>query len=413
MNKILIPTHLLEVLDKDMLDDICLRSINTIDYIIEEDRRGYNSGQYIKLITENTIKYICLSRDDSTESRNAFIMQNLPSAYQYYLMDKSSNKVFEYYVRDVRFPHTASMIFAYKVLLTANIKILNIDKIIPTERTAYDFRTPFIDFKQMRKMRIESSERNSGNSPTLFEETDEGISVYGKSYGVNGRETTAICMALKNLVDLPIKVYNVNETDPQHLASVDPANRYILEYLGVEIDDGRMDFETTDEDIAKRNSKKYHYNLLQKFKEKKCYLCGCDIEYLIIGSHIHRVTDILHSNLAEEEKQTQIIDGDNGFWLCANHDKLFEYGLIYFENDKLKVRNNLSEFQKKYVYESTFYMRKIYDSFNSNNKDFNINYTDDNDMVFSILPEHYNERMHQYLEIHRNRTDKINEYDLT
>lgn len=407
MNKFLIPTHLLDVLDESMLDDICLRSINSKDYVVEEDHRGHNSGQYIKLITDNVTKYICLSRNDSTVARNTFIMQNVPSSYQAFLMDNSINKEFEYYVRDVRFSHPTSMIFAYKVLLTANIKILNIDKIIPTDRTDYDYRTPFIDFKQMRKMRIESSERNTGNCPTLFEETNEGISVYGKTYGVNGRETTAICMALKNLVDLPIKVYNVNETDPQHQASVDPANRYILEYLGIEIDDGKMDFEPSDEaGIAKRDQKRYHYNLLQKFKEKKCYLCGCDIEYLIIGSHIHRVTDILHSNLSEEEKQKQIIDGDNGFWLCANHDKLFEWGLIYFEGDKMKIRNNVSEFQKKYIYESTFYLEKIYNSFNSD-KAFNVIEIDD-ELEFHIKPEHYNENMKGYLEIHKNRSEQIN-----
>lgn len=411
MNKFLIPTHLLEVLDKDMLDDICLRSINSKDYIIEEDQRGHNSGQYIKLITNDFVKYICLSGGDSTASRNSFILQNFPTAYQHYLMDEDSNKSFEYYIRDTRFPHPPYTIFAYKVLLTGNIKILNLDMVSASDRTDYDYRTPFIDFKQMRKMRLDLQQRNSGNTSTLFEETEEGISVYGKSYGANGRETTAICLALHNLVTLPIKVYNVNETDPQHLADVDPANRYILEFLGVEIDDGRMDFETTDEAIAKRDSKRYHYNLLQKFKEKKCYLCGCDIEYLIIGSHIHRVTDILHSNISEEEKQQQIIDGENGFWLCANHDKLFEYGLIYFEDDKLRVRNNLNDFQKKYVYESTFYMRKIYDSFNSN-KDVNIIYTDNKDMMFSISPEHYTEKMHQYLEIHKNRTNKINEFDI-
>lgn len=403
MNKFLIPTHLLNRLNKDILDDISLRSINSTKYVIEEDHRGYNSGQFIKLVTKATVKYICLSAADSTESRNSFILQNFPTAYQHYLMDDSKNKEFEYYIRDTRFPHPPYTIFAYKVLLTGNIKILNLDKVTPSSRTDYDFRTPFLDFKQMRKMRLDLQRRNSGNTSTLFEEINDEISVYGKSYGANGRETTAICLALYNLVSLPIKVYNVNETDPQHLADVDPANRYILEHLGIEIDDGRMDFETTTESIAKRDSKKYHYNLLQKFKEKRCYLCGCDIENLIIGSHIHRVTDILKSNLTEEEKQLQIVDGDNGFWLCANHDKLFEYGLIYFENDKLKIRDNLSECQKNYINSLTFNMRKVYDS-----KDSNIIYNNNDDVVFSISPEHYNEKMHQYLEIHKNRTDKIN-----
>ena len=33
-------------------------------------------------------------------------------------------------------------------------------------------------------------------------------------------------------------------------------------------------------------------NLFKKFGDKKCYLCDCDIDSLIIASHIHRVTDI-------------------------------------------------------------------------------------------------------------------------
>ena len=167
-----------------------------------------------------------------------------------------------------------------------------------------------------------------------------------------------------------------------------------------------MDFEPSDEvGVAKREQKKYHYNLLQKFKEKKCYLCGCDIEYLIIGSHIHRVTDILHGNLPENEKQRQIIDGDNGFWLCANHDKLFEWGLIYFDKDKMIIRDTLSEFQKKYIYDSTFYLEKIYKSFN-NDKEFNVIEVDDS-LEFHIQEEHYNDNMKNYLEIHKRRTDKL------
>lgn len=406
MNKFLIPTHLLTVLSNEMLEDICFRSINSKEFIVEEDQRGHNSGQYIILKNNSIIKYICLSAPDSTASRNSFILQNFPTAYQHYLMDLNSNKEFEYYIRDTRFPHPPYTIFAYKVLLTANIKILNLDKVSASDRTDYDFRTPFIDFKQMRKMRLDLQQRNSGNTSTLFEENSDEISVYGKSYGANGRETTAICLALNNLVQIPIKVYNVNETDPQHLADVDPANRYILEYLGIEIDDGRMDFEPSDEvGVAKRDQKKYHYNLLQKFKEKKCYLCGCDIEYLIIGSHIHRVTDILHSNLPENEKQRQIIDGNNGFWLCANHDKLFEWGLIYFDNDKMVIRDVLSEFQKKYIYDSTFYLEKIYKSFN-NDKEFNVIEVNDS-LEFHIQEEHYNDNMKNYLEIHKQRTDKL------
>ncbi len=396
MNKFLIPTHLLQELNKGVLDDICIRSINSTDFVVEEDFRGHNSGQYIKLITDDVVKYICLSRDDSEISRNSFILQNLPSAYKFYLKDTSEKKEFEYYVRDTVHVHPAYTVFAYKVLLTAKIKILNLDKVKCSGRTDYDFRTPFLDFKQMRKMRLELQKRNGSNNSTLFEQLSEEVAVYGKTYGANGRETTAICLALVNLVDLPIKVYNVNETDPQHLASVDPANRYILNYLGVIIDDGIKDLKPEDKElIVKRNTNTYHYNLLKKYQDKKCYICGCDIEELIIASHIHRVADILRSDLTAEEKQEQIVDGNNGFWLCATHDKLFEDGLIYFENDELKIRQNLSESKKRFIKKSIFEIRDIYDLEGKN-------------LTFTISPEHYNEKMHYYLEIHRHRTEKLN-----
>lgn len=408
MIKVVLPTHLYAEMSEQEIKDICKLSYGEEDFIKEAEERGHNSGQYIKLYNGDEVKYVCLSRND-LQSRNAFILQNFPSSYQHYLEDQNKNKKFEYYIRYFGQNHPPYVIFAYKVLLTIGINILNLDRVTPSERVEFlDHRTPFIDFKQMRKARIDLQQRNSGNTSTLFEETDNEIAVYGKTYGANGRETTAICLALKKLVDLPIKVYNVNETDPQHLAEVDPANRYILDYYGIEVDDGRMDFEPSDETgVAKRDQKRYHYNLLQKFKEKKCYLCGCDIEYLIIGSHIHRVTDILHSGLPEDEKQRQIIDGDNGFWLCANHDKLFEWGLIYFEDDKMKIKNGISSYQKNYIYESTFYLEKLYESFNNENS-FNVINIDDG-LEFHIKPEHYNENMHNYLEKHRDRVTKESE----
>ena len=404
MIKFYIPTHLLSRLSKEMLDDIANLSVATSDYEVIEEVRGHNSGQYIKLQTDSEIKFICLSGERSTASRNTFILQNFPTAYQHFLMDASENKSFEYYIRDTDNPHGPYIIFSYKVLLTAKIKILNLDRVIPSRNVNFlDHRTPFLDFKQMRKFRLDSQSRNVGNNSTLFEETDKEISVYGKSYGANGRETTAICLALRKLVSLPIKVYNVNETDPAHLASVDPANKYIFDYFGIEVDDESIDFESTDENvIAKRNSKKYHYNLLQKFKEKKCYLCGCDIEKLIIGSHIHRVTDILHSDLSEDEKQRMIVDRDNGFWLCANHDKMFEHGLIYFNNDEMEIKDELSEEQKEYVIDSTFYLREIYESFSIHSNLVTINKESSNEK-FKISTEHYNENMHEYLVLHKER----------
>lgn len=400
MVELFIPTHLLGDISKDEYKDIVNRSIGNVDFIVKEDFRGHNSGQYIKLKIADTIKYICLSRKIASESRNAFILQNFPSAYQHYLEEKNPKKTFEYYIRDFSTSHPPFAIFSYKLLLTGGIKILNLDKVKVSEKAIlFDYTTPFNDYKQMRTYRLSLSKRNSSNNSTTFEENDDEISVYGKSYGANGRETTAICLALSRLVPgKNIKLYNVNETDKNHLADIDPANRYILENIGVELNDDRMDFESNDERvIAKRNTRLFHYNLLQKYKEKKCYLCGCDIEKVIQGAHIYSSTDILHSSVSEEEKTNQIVDADNGIWLCANHHLLFDYLLIYFKERYLYASDTLNKNQIEYIKNSITQGYFFNDEKIPKGENF---------LGFKINDFDFNSNMQQYLLKHTTRFSK-------
>lgn len=400
MVELFVPTHLLGDISKDEYKDIVNRSIGNVDFIVKEDFRGHNSGQYIKLKIADTIKYICLSRKIASESRNAFILQNFPSAYQHYLEEKNPKKLFEYYIRDFSTSHPPFAIFSYKLLLTGEIKILNLDKVRVSENAIlFDYTTPFNDYKQMRTYRLSLSKRNSSNNSTTFEENDDEISVYGKSYGANGRETTAICLALSRLVPgKNIKLYNVNETDKNHLADIDPANRYILENIGIELNDDRMDFESNDEKvIAKRNTRLFHYNLLQKYKEKKCYLCGCDIEKVIQGAHIYSSTDILHSSLSEEEKTKQIVDADNGIWLCANHHLLFDYLLIYFKEKYLYASDTLNKNQIDYIKNSITQGHFLRNEKIPKCKNF---------LGFKINDFDFNSNMQQYLLKHTNRFSK-------
>ena len=400
MVELFVPTHLLGDMTEDEYKDIVNRSVGDVDFIVKEDFRGHNSGQYIKLKMADTIKYICLSRKIASESRNAFILQNFPSAYQHYLEEKNPKKLFEYYIRDFSTSHPPFAIFSYKLLLTGGIKILNLDKVRVSENAIlFDYTTPFNDYKQMRTYRLNLSKKNSSNNSTTFEENDDEISVYGKSYGANGRETTAICLALSRLVPgKNIKLYNVNETDKNHLADIDPANRYILENIGIELNDDRMDFESNDEKvIAKRNTRLFHYNLLQKYKEKKCYLCGCDIEKVIQGAHIYSSTDILHSSVSEEEKTKQIVDADNGIWLCANHHLLFDYLLIYFKERYLYASDTLNKNQIEYIKNS---ITQGY--FLSNEKIPKCK----NFLGFKINDFDFNSNMQQYLLKHTNRFSK-------
>lgn len=130
------------------------------------------------------------------------------------------------------------------------------------------------------------------------------------------------------------------------------------------------------------------------------------IEETIVASHIHRITDIDNSTtMTEEEKNIAAIDSDNGFWLCANHDKMFENGLFYFLDDKLIISNDIKglvDRTEKYAEKS---ISNIKDGILQNNIRALV-YRMSDELVlknFKIEPIHYTPKMHDYLEIHRHR----------
>lgn len=67
---------------------------------------------------------------------------------------------------------------------------------------------------------------------------------------------------------------------------------------------------------------KFRDSLLKR--DKKCVICGLDIESLLVASHIKP-----WSKANDYEKQ----DENNGLLLCANHDALFDKGYISFDDD--------------------------------------------------------------------------------
>lgn len=71
-----------------------------------------------------------------------------------------------------------------------------------------------------------------------------------------------------------------------------------------------------------------------------CWLCGIENETLLIASHIQ---DASKSNIHEKA------DNNNGLLLCAQHDKLFDSGLISFDfqTGKIMISKLLSEKDRK------------------------------------------------------------------
>lgn len=81
------------------------------------------------------------------------------------------------------------------------------------------------------------------------------------------------------------------------------------------------------------NQGEFRNNLLQKYKH--CCLCGVKNPGLLIASHIKPWA---------ESNPTEKLDAENGFLLCPNHDKLFDTGLISFdENGMVLISDVLTE----------------------------------------------------------------------
>jgi len=66
----------------------------------------------------------------------------------------------------------------------------------------------------------------------------------------------------------------------------------------------------------------------------KCEIENCDINEVLIASHIKPVNVIKNDNkLSDLQKQHEIKDPNNGFLLCPNHDALFDKFFITFSED--------------------------------------------------------------------------------
>jgi len=408
MIKVIIPNFIKEkdILNSKIISDICEKSFNKTNYIIEYIDRA--NGRYINLIDGSENHFICLSSSiketNVSSGRNSFLIQYLSTAYSRYIEEKSDKKKIEIYLlltnNKAQVPYQK---FIYRCAKTLGINVLNSEFI--GEKIL-----PFSTYKELKNARSMLSDKNTGNNSSYFSDTGDYIEFFAKCYGANEKESVFLALVVQKLVNKPIHIFQVEDRDSKQLLSSDFNT---LKKCGMIFDEniGKNEFRNIDLSASEkdlRDQPAFRLNLFQKYGEKKCYICGCDIDNLIIASHIHRVTDIKNdSTISDDEKRKQIIDGDNGFWLCANHDKLFEYGFIYFDNNKLMISNKLNSQQKDFVKYITFDLPKMTNNFNKNTF---VQVAEDGEKYgfnkFIISDKDYNSNMHNYLAKHEERSLK-------
>jgi hypothetical protein len=375
MKSIITITNRLDLeISRDDIKEIYKKSMGDGDFEVVIDE-GRTFGHYITIENEKIKKFVLLS-SKTNESRNAYLSQFIFPAYSSFITDNTSKqKVFEVYLFPNNTVDANYNIFIFRLLKTLDIVIINESDFLKSEIPK------FHNYKDIETFRNNNRDRNSNNNSTYFSEEEDRIEVYAKVFGANGEESAFLCLILKKVSRKPIWLYQVFDNDQKSLPH---KILTILESAGVEIKEEISEVENPSIELTKpekdlRDTPKFHYNLLKKFNFKKCYLCACDIGPIIIGSHIHRVADIKNdTSISVEEKIQQIVDGDNGLWLCASHDKLFESGLVYFQDDKLKISNILTKIQITFVEDIT-----------------------KNDTIES---DYFNKKMKNYIDLHFKRT---------
>lgn len=415
---------------KHELDKIIEASEGIVgEYSIEFEERKY--GQYFILENDNEKKWITISADytiskEDGGSTNAYFVQFIPMALRALFEDNTyKNKKAELYLKGTSHSRatTDGQILYYRVARTIDINILNANELNRVGRNIQkEIEKKFKTVEEWQSERLKMQNRKTSNRSSYILEENDSYIFYGKTFGANGRESIFILYMLSKLVKKEgkkIYLYEVadNGTTAIESSMNDDDKRFknMLESFGIIYYIDSVDYVENEavgklldeKDKDARHQAEFMRNLLIKFNAerdengevkrnkngspiivntmKKCYLCECTIQKAIIASHVQRVTDINKLPIPFEEKRKKAVDGDNGFWLCANHDKMFEYGIITFDENTGLLQidlESLDEKQKKYINEITQKMK--------------------------VDEKHFTEKLKEYLEIHNNRIKQQN-----
>ncbi|KAF5032168.1 hypothetical protein DSECCO2_620090 [anaerobic digester metagenome] len=326
-----------ELLTEDILKDICQKITGRCDYTCFFDDEGYNKGRLAILKYENVTTFISFSETEANGRNSSF--QSVPSALNSYYLDAIGEKrICFYFLPAVGHIKTFYFMFMYRLMITAGIEFLNADSFLGTKIL------PFSTVEDIIAVRNLNRGRNKSNNSTYVTISDKRVpQIYGKTYGASKYETTLFAVALSKITNKLIELYEIQEKDLKELPkrSLD-----VIQSLGIKIIPTSLTFEKNafEKDNSLR-SPRYIYNLLSKLGPKKCAFCGCEIPELIQGAHIWPVSDIKkEGSLSFEKRLKYATDGDNGLWLCENHHKMFDEGIIVLDaKGNLSLRNDLEK----------------------------------------------------------------------
>lgn len=351
-----------DVVTPEVLKDVCYRITgqNYFTYVYVDNEyhdmfleRSYNKGRMAIMQYKDVVSYISFSELE-IGGRNSSV-QSVPTAFNLYFSNQYPKKRLYYYFLNVsRNVETDYQILVYRLMNTIGFEFLNASNSLFRRIQAFSSAEDIIFNRKI------NAGRNKSNNSTFITKGNTGeIEIYGKTYGANKYETSLICYALSVLCKSGqrIKLYEVLEGDLKELPE---ASLNVIKKMGA------IEVIPTDMTLEKRiydgketslRSPRYTYNLFNKLGNKHCALCNCEIPELIQGAHILPVAAIKRMHSISIEKRLEFaLDGENGLWLCENHHKMFDEGMIFFDNyGSLMLRNDIDKRHINFIDETTKY----------------------------------------------------------
>jgi len=304
------------------LADVCKRITGQSKYTCEFID-ATNIGRLAVLKYGDSIAYVSFS-ELVIRSRNASF-QSFPSALSRCILDKNDNsKIYYYFLPETEGNfETTYFMFMYRLMKTAGVNFLNLDEYV--QQPILSFSSPDDIIASKDAMRS----ANPGNKSTYLTRGEKSqIQIYGKTYGAGKYETTLICVAISNIATSKVELFEIEEGG---LKALPKTSKDAIDALGV-IKIFRSNKEIENAAFIQNDSirsPRYIYNLLEKWGDKKCAFCDCEIPQIIQGAHIWPVAEIKREDgLNHDEKVSRATDGENGLWLCENHHKLFDTGIL-------------------------------------------------------------------------------------
>jgi hypothetical protein len=333
-----------DILNDEILRDVCRRITGSKKYACEFDDEGYNIGRMAILEYRGMKAYISFSETEAKGRNSSF--QSVASALARYILDNRRKKrICFYFLASEGNRETDYFVFMYRLMMTAGIEFLNDQEFLSQQIQ------PFNTIADVIASRNANRGRNRSNNPTYVTRSPERVTqIFGKTYGASKYETTLLCVALSRLTSSRMELYEINE---QTLSILPELSRQAIDSLGTvkliptDLRMERLDFENKNS----LRSPLYTYNLLARLGAKKCALCDCEIPELIQGAHIWPVLEIKKdATISIDEKLRFATDGNNGLWLCENHHGLLDANLITIdENGHVDSQEGLEESYRDYI----------------------------------------------------------------